>query len=166
MDIFDEELLNFWRCLNKYDVKYIMVGGVATNLNGFQRTTDDIDVWIEDTLGNRENYRKAYKEYSGIDITMMNRLQIIPGWTNFSLNNGFKLDLMVSMKGLEEFSFNDCYKLSNKAVIDDVPVPILHINHLIKNKKAVNRSKDQLDVMELEKIKKYLEENKNEDQSP
>src|SRR5436190_4850992 len=166
MDIFDEELLNFWRCLNNFGVKYIMVGGVATNLNGFQRTTNDIDVWIEDTLENRENYRKAYREYSGIDIAMMNRLQIIPGWTNFSLNNGFKLDLTVSMKGLEGFSFDDCYKLSNKASIDDVTVPLLHLNHLIANKKAVNRSKDQIDVMELEKIKRYLEEDKNEDRSP
>jgi hypothetical protein len=30
----------------------------------------------------------------------------------------------------------------------------LSINHLIANKKAVNRSKDQIDVIELEKIKK------------
>lgn len=159
MDIFDEEFLNFWRCLNKHGVKYIMVGGVATNLNGYQRTTDDIDVWIEDTLDNREKFRKAYKEYSGIDITMMDRLQIIPGWTNFSLNNGFKLDLMVSMKGLENISFEECYELSSKADIDDVIIPFLHINHLIENKKAVNRSKDQIDVMELEKIKKYIQEN-------
>ena len=162
MDIFDEELLNYWRSLNKYNVKYIMVGGVATNLNGYQRTTDDIDVWIEDSSENRENYRKAYKEYSGIDITMMNRLQIIPGWTIFNLNNGFKLDLLVTMKGLEEFSFNDCYQLANKADIDDVIVPFLHINHLITNKKAINRSKDQIDVMELEKIKKILEENRKD----
>lgn len=161
MDIFDEEFLNFWRCLNKHEVKYIMVGGVATNLNGYQRTTDDIDVWINDTLENREKFRKAYKEYSGIDITMMDRLQIIPGWTNFNLNNGFRLDLMVTMKGLENISFEECYDLSNKAGIDNVVVPFLHINHLIENKKAVNRPKDQLDVIELEKIKKYLEENKD-----
>lgn len=158
MDIFDEELLSFWRYLNKFKVRYIMVGGVATNLNGFQRTTDDIDVWLEDTQQNRESFRQAYKEYAGIDITMMNQLQIIPGWTNFNLNNGFRLDLMVSMKGLESFSFDDCYQLSNKASIDDVAIPFLHINHLLANKKAVNRPKDQIDVIELEKIRKLQEE--------
>lgn len=162
MDIFDEELLNFWRSLNKYNVKYIMVGGVATNLNGYQRTTDDIDVWIDDTPENRENFRKSYKEYSGIDIPMMSRLQIIPGWTNFSLNNGFRLDLMVSMKGLENFTFDDCYSSSNKANIDDVIVPFLNINHLISSKRAVNRPKDQIDVMELEKIKKITKESKDQ----
>jgi hypothetical protein len=38
-------------------------------------------------------------------------------------------------------------------------VPFLHINQLIANKKAVNRPKDQIDVPELEKIKKLREQN-------
>lgn len=38
------------------------------------------------------------------------------------------------------------------AEIENVKVPFLHINLLILNKKAVNRPKDQLDVLELEKI--------------
>ncbi len=29
MDIYDEELLNFCRCLNTNNVKYIMVGGLV-----------------------------------------------------------------------------------------------------------------------------------------
>ena len=153
MDIFDEELLRFWRNLNDFDVKYIMVGGVATNLNGYQRATDDIDVWIEDTIENRAKFRQAFKPYSGTDFSMMETMQIIPGWTNFNLNNGFRLDLMVSMKGLEGFSFDDCLQTASIAVIYDIKVPFLHINHLIANKKAVNRSKDQLDVIYLERIK-------------
>ena len=90
MDIFDEEMLNYWRCLNKCSVRYIMVGGVATNFNGYNRTTDDIDVWLEDTPANRDNYRKAFHQYSGIDYAMINTMQIIPGWTNFNLNNGYR----------------------------------------------------------------------------
>jgi hypothetical protein len=71
-----------------------------------------------------------------------------------------RLDIMVSMKGLEEYSFEDCYKLAYKATIFDVEVPFLHINHLLANKKAVNRPKDQLDVKELERIKEITRENK------
>jgi hypothetical protein len=54
--------------------------------------------------------------------------------------------------------YEECYQFSNKADIDGVIVPFLHINHLIINKKAVNRPKDQLDVIYLEKIKKLREE--------
>ena len=49
MDIFDEELILFWTTLNNCAVKYIMVGGVAVNLHGFSRATDDIDLWLEDS---------------------------------------------------------------------------------------------------------------------
>ena len=158
MDIFEEELLNYWRSLNKHEVRYIMVGGVALNLNGYQRTTDDIDVWIEDYPENRERYRSAFREYSGMDLPMMSTMQIIPGWTNFNLNNGLKLDLFLAMKGLEAFSFNECLKAANIAEINGVSVPFLHINHLIVNKKAVNRPQDQIDVIYLEKIKKLSED--------
>lgn len=158
MDIFNEELINYWQNLNSQGVKYIMVGGVATNLNGYQRATNDIDVWIEDTIENRKNYRIAFREYSGIDYFMMERLEIIPGWTTFNLNNGYKLDLLVNMKGLEEFSFDECLVMANLADIDGLLVPFLHINHLIANKKAVNRPKDQLDVIYLEKILKLRDE--------
>ena len=78
MDIFNEELINYWQCLNRHEVKYIMVGGVATNFNGYQRTTDDIDVWIEDTAENRNKFRAAFRQYSGIDYYMMERMQIVP----------------------------------------------------------------------------------------
>lgn len=44
--------------------------------------------------------------------------------------------------------------MASIADIDGVQVPFLHINQLIANKKAVNRDKDQLDVIALEKIQK------------
>lgn len=158
MDIYDEEFLKFWSALNKQNVKYIMVGGIATNMNGYQRTTDDIDIWLEDTIENRNKLRTAFRNYGMGDFFMLATLQIVPGWTSFNLNNGAKLDLMVSMKGLEGYSFDECLLMANKADIDSIEVPFLHINHLIANKKAVNRPKDQLDVIYLEKIKKLRDE--------
>jgi hypothetical protein len=158
MDIFDEELLSFWRHLNGASVKYIMVGGVATNLNGYNRSTIDVDVWIEDTSENRQNFKEGFRQYSGIEIPNIETMQIIPGWTSFKLNNGIQIDLMINMKGLEGLTFDECLTAASIAEIDDIKVPFLHINHLISNKKAVNRSKDQLDVIYLEKIKKLRDE--------
>ena len=158
MDIYNQEFLSLWNALNEFDVKYIMVGGVATNLNGYQRTTDDIDIWIKDTLENRQNFRQAFKKYSDIDYFMLDEMQIVPGWTFFNLNNGVRLDIMIDVKGLENYSFEQCLKMSSHADIDGVIVPFLHINHLIESKKAANRPKDQIDVIYLEKIKQLLDE--------
>ena len=44
MDIFDEELLEFWKALNANQVKYLMVGGFAVNMHGFSRATQDVDI--------------------------------------------------------------------------------------------------------------------------
>jgi len=159
MDIFDEEIILFWKSLQENDVEYIMVGGYATNLHGYQRYTGDIDIWINDTIPNRKKLRKAFKDYGMGDFEPLERLQIVPGWTNFYLNNGMKLDLLVEMQGLENLSFDQCLQVASIADIEGVKVHFLHINQLIANKKAVNRPKDQLDVIYLEKIKKIQEEN-------
>ena len=92
MDIFDEELIKFWTSLNTHGVKYIMVGGVATTLNGYTRFTEDIDMWIDDTLENRIKLRAAFKEYGLGDIELLLKINFIPGWTDFHLNNGLRLE--------------------------------------------------------------------------
>jgi len=158
MDIFDEEILKFWAALQKTKVKYIMVGGYATNLHGYQRFTGDIDIWIEDTTENRQRLREAFIESGMGDYYMLETIQFIPGWTDFYLMNGLRLDILVNMKGLEGYSFDECLNMAAVADIDGVQIPFLHINQLIANKKAVNRPKDQQDVIELEKILKLQDE--------
>lgn len=37
MDVYEQELLNFYRCLNNQEVAYILVGGFATNFHGYLR---------------------------------------------------------------------------------------------------------------------------------
>jgi hypothetical protein len=158
MDIFDEEILKFWAALQNQGVRYIMVGGYATNLHGFQRYTGDIDIWLEDTLENRKRLRQAFIECGMGDYFMLETMQFVPGWTEFHLMNGLRLDIMLSMKGLEGYSFDECLNIAAVADIDGVLIPFLHINQLIANKKAVNRPKDQVDVIELEKIQKLQNE--------
>jgi hypothetical protein len=157
MDVLDEELLQFWNILNKNGVRYIMVGGLAARFHGYNRATDDLDLWLEDNLRNRKNLRKAFVELNYGDFSSIETMQFIPGWTSFYAA-GIELDIMTEMKGLEDFSFDECYKIALRADMNGVFVPFLHINHLIQNKKAVNRPKDQIDVIYLEKIKKILEE--------
>ena len=128
-----------------------------TNLNGYQRSTNDLDVWIEDSKQNRKKFREAFYEYSGTDYFMIDTMKILAGWSNLNLNNRYKLALMVNMKGLEDFTFDECYAMASVAEIFNQHIPFLHINHLIQNKKAVNRPKDQLDVIYLEKIKELRE---------
>ena len=153
MDILDQDIISLWKCLNNNNVQYIMIGGFATNLHGYNRATTDIDLWIEDTLSNRKGLRKALVEQGSGDYDVIETMDFIPGWTDFQLNFGFKLDVMTAVKGLENIGFKDCYKFAVITEIENIQVRFLHLNHLITCKKATGRLKDLLDVEELEKIR-------------
>lgn len=154
MDILDEEILNLWKTLNKNETIYIMVGGFATNLHGFARITDDVDLWIKDSLENRKKLRATLKELDIGDLKEIETTQLIPGWTSVTLNSGIELDIMTSLKGLEQIKFDECYSIAPTAIVEGIPVKFLHINQLIEVKTALGRPKDILDVEELEKIRK------------
>ena len=128
-----------------------MVEGVAVNLHGYSRTTEDIDIWIKDTKANRKQLGFAFAKF-GYDEINLEDFQFIPGWTDFFIGAGIRLDVLIKMKGLEGYSFEESLQLASIASIENIEVPFLQINQLIANKKAVNRSKDQIDVMELENI--------------
>lgn len=131
-----------------------MVGGYAVNLHGYERFTGDLDIWIEDTLENRKFLRQAFITCDMGDYPMIEYMEFVPGWTEFYLNNSFKLDILINMKGLEGHTFDECLQMASIADIENVSVPFLHINQLIANKNSVSRPKDQLDVLALEEIRK------------
>ncbi|MFT3936809.1 MAG: nucleotidyltransferase [Chitinophagaceae bacterium] len=157
MDVYGDTFLDLWRVLNRNEVEYIMVGGFATNFHGYQRYTGDIDLLINDTKENRQKLRKAFIALGLGDFESIEEMQFVPGWIDFTLDNGVRLDILTSLKGVDA-SFDECLAMAPEAQIDDIIVPFLHINHLIANKKNVNRSKDKTDVEELERIKKIREE--------
>ena len=153
MDVYNDSLLLFWESLNKNQVAYIMVGGFAVNMHGYMRATKDADMWIKDSLENRQNLRKAFVELGYGDYESLETMQFVPGWSEFYIGDGIVLDIMTAMKGLEGYSFDDCLQKASVADLNGIMVPFLHLNQLLANKKAVSRPKDQLDVIELEKIK-------------
>lgn len=159
MDILDDMFINFWMILNRSEVKYIVVGDYASCFHGFNHITNIVDLWLMDTIENRKKLRKAFKELGQGDLVSLETIQFVPGCSSFQIGPGIEVDIMTSMKGLEHFTFEECLAKASLADLEGVVVPFLHINHLIENKKMVNRPKDQIDVSALERIKKIREQN-------
>jgi hypothetical protein len=153
MDILDEEILGLWKSLHGAGVEYIMVGGFATNLHGFSRTTADLDIWIRDTKENRKKLGSVLQDLKLGNFKNITTMDFLPGWSAIRMSSGFELDIMTRLKSFTEKNFEECYNVAPIAVIYDIPIHFLHINHLIKEKKTCGRPKDMLDVIELEKIK-------------
>ena len=149
-----KQIIDVWKYLSENNVNYLTIGGFAVNIYGYGRNTGDIDIFIEDTITNRENLRNAIKQIGLGDFESINTMQFIPGWTDFTLNINFRLDIMTSVKGLENQSFAVLLEKANIIDIDGIPVFFIDYDNLIIAKKAANRLKDQLDIEELEKLNK------------
>lgn len=147
-----DQILNIWKSFRQNDVKYVTIGGFAVNIYGYNRNTGDLDILIEDSVTNRKALRKAFKEIGIGDFESIETMQFIPGWTDFTLDFGLRLDVMTSIKGLEGKNFSELLNEATIVVIEDVEVNFIDYENLIIAKKATNRLKDQLDIEELNKV--------------
>lgn len=152
----NSQIIDIWKYLAANKVKYLTIGGFAVNIYGYGRNTGDIDIFIEDSIENRENLREALKQAGIGDFENLNTMQFIPGWTDITLNFNLRLDIMTSVKGLENSTFEQLLEKAYITEISDIPVYFLDYENLIIAKKAANRPKDLLDIEELEKLNKDL----------
>jgi hypothetical protein len=147
-----EEIFQIWRCLFKFDVKFIVVGGFAVNFYGYNRNTGDLDLLLEDSAENRKRLRNAFRELGLGDFKELESIPFLAGWTDISLDFGLRLDLMSSLKGLEDYNFEELKSKATIVELDGVLVDFLDYHSLIKTKVVCGRPKDILDIEELQKI--------------
>ena len=149
------EIVNIWQKLKENNVRYLTIGGLAVNIYGYTRNTGDVDILIDDTIENRKNLRKAFAEIGIGDFEAIETMQFVPGFTDFTISYDLRLDIMTSIKGLENENFDTLLENATIILLKETPVYFLDYDSLIKAKKATNRLKDQLDIEELEKLKKH-----------
>ncbi|MEO6037092.1 MAG: hypothetical protein ABIQ93_01685 [Saprospiraceae bacterium] len=62
-NIFNSDFQDFVRALNTVEVDYILVGGYAVILHGYNRTTGDLDVWVRKSPDNYQRLLKAFSQF-------------------------------------------------------------------------------------------------------
>lgn len=56
MDILNNEFLLFLSCAGKNNLRYLLIGGYAVNYYGYNRNTEDMDIWLAPTSQNRDAF--------------------------------------------------------------------------------------------------------------
>ncbi len=148
-NIFNQDFTEFIHCLNASGVEYMLVGGYATILHGYNRTTGDLDIWVNRTKDNYERIDKAFQQFQMpvFDMTL-DKFLYDPQIDVFTFGRPpVCIDIMIKVKGLD---FYETYKNSEKRVIEnELTVNVIHLKGLISAKKAANRAKDQDDLAHL-----------------
>lgn len=144
--MFSKDFKEFIQLLNKNQVEYLVVGGYAVGFHGYPRYTGDIDIWINPLKTNVNKMASVLEEF-GFSPQHFNiedfRIKDNIVRIGFPPN---RIDLMVSIDGV---IFNDCFP--NRSVVDlgEMKVNFIGFKDLIKNKKACNRTKDKIDLKNL-----------------
>ena len=155
MDFFEEEIIAFFNLLNKHEVKYVLVGGLAVNYHGFSRSTGDVDLWLEDSPVNRQKLVNGLKEREIEGCEAFLTYPLLAGFAEILLDNGIYIDLMSNLKSFSQDRFTECYQLADDfEIIPGVKIKVMHINKLIEEKEKSNREKDIEDAKQLKRLHK------------
>lgn len=135
--------------LSRAGVDYLVAGGVAVCLNGFVRTTQDLDLLVE---ASPENLLRLLACLAGFGEGFARELSV----TDFPFEEGavrlveeFTVDLFTVMRA---HTFSDFVATALRLDIDGVAVRYLSPESLIALKSASEREKDRLDVAALREI--------------
>lgn len=153
MDISSDDVHQLLRNLNHYNVKYLLVGGMAGVVHGHIRTTQDMDLWIKNTPDNTKALVEALSQSEVPGAALLEGMPLIFGLTSVRFGlSGFELDLGHSLKAFTEADFDACYEKALHADFDGTPFQVINLSDLILEKKATARKKDLADVEELQRI--------------
>lgn len=159
-----------FRKLNEKKVRYVVVGGVALVLHGVVRLTVDLDLMINldeknllkflDVLKSLEYKPKMpVKVAEFLDSKKRKKWMKEKNMKVFSFHNPKKPFNVIDVLIDEPISFEEIYKKRKIIKVDEVEIPIVSIDHLIKLKKMSAREHD---IADIESLKNLLEIIKNE----
>lgn len=147
-DLFSSDFREFLQALNEQEVEYILVGGFAVILHGYQRVTGDMDIWVNRTEENYIRIKAAFDQF-GMPVFDMSRENFLFEKSMDVFRFGRRpnaIDIMLSVKGLQ---FSECFEIAKWFEDDGLQVKVLHISHLRQAKKEAGRFKDFDDLEHL-----------------
>jgi len=152
MEISDKDIKALFLSLNKHRVQYLLVGGFAVNIYGYQRTTNDIDLWVKEGAENMDRLIRALQEIGIPGVEHLKGNKLVPGLTEltFGMKN-FRIDLMNYLNAFREADFDEVYERALSAEFAGVPFQVIHKDDLLREKRAAGRHKDLDDLENLTK---------------
>ena len=132
--------------LSAAGAEFLVVGAHALAAHGVPRATGDLDLWVRASAENAERVWEALEQFGAPlhDLTIEDlarpdvvfQIGVVPQ----------RIDLLTSITGV---TFDDAWANRVHVEIGELEVPVLGRSELVRNKRAVGRTRDLADIAEL-----------------
>jgi len=142
----NKDFEELFELLNRNEVKYLLVGGYAYAIYAEPRYTKDIDLFYEIDKENAEKLLSAIQSF-GFSSLEIGKDDFLKQGQIIQLGMPpYRVDLLNDIEGV---SFSEAWKNKTKASYGKQEIQVIGKMDLIKNKTAVGREQDKLDVKRL-----------------
>ncbi len=153
-----------FRELNRQKVKHVVAGGIAVNLHGVPRVTEDLDLVIylgEENVGKFSKAMQAlgYKPKIPVKIEDFGIKKNRESWIKdkgmivFSLWNKQIPYRVIDVFVKDPINFRELYKDRIIISLGEFKISVVSIEHLIKMKQMAGRKQDLSDIISLRRAK-------------
>ena len=158
------------RTLDRLGVDFVLVGGLAGLAHGSSYPTYDLDVAYSRDRRNLGRLVEALREIGVTlrgtpeDLPFQLEVETLANGANFTFETEFgSLDVLGDIAGIK--SYDELRRGSKVEEVFGAEVRIASLDHLIAMKRAANRAKDQLMVMEYVELADEIRKREKGDES-
>lgn len=134
---------DLFAALSDAGADFIVVGAHAVMFSTEPRTTKDLDVWVRPSSENGARVHRALASFGAPLAGVTPEDFAVPG-TIFQIGVApNRIDIITSIDGVV---FDEAWDSKVATSYGAAPIHVLAMEPLLRNKRAVNRLRDQLDV--------------------
>ncbi|MCR8560580.1 hypothetical protein KXD93_23195 [Mucilaginibacter sp. BJC16-A38] len=154
-DIADEFFIAFLTAMQRWHVRYMLIGGIAVNFHGVSRNTHDMDIWLAPTNKNRDQFYLVLLDLGYTD-------EEISEYKEQDFTTFFKCSIGEMPNSIDCLTFvhpNIDFDEAEKEMIkhdigNDLILNVVNYDFLRSMKVLTHREKDWHDVARLDELKK------------
>lgn len=135
-------LQDVFRSFQRHDVKYVVIGGIASILHGVPRATFDLDILIEATPENAQRLLDALRD-AGLGTAALTTSHAVLANEITIFKDRVRVDVQTSTPGV---SFPEAWSRRKTVTFQGQDFFILSKKDLIESKRAAGRPVDLEDV--------------------
>jgi predicted nucleotidyltransferase len=142
---------DFVKLLIKHEVEYLIVGGYALAFHGKPRHTGDLDIWINISENNATRILMVLDDFGMSSMGLKKQDFLQPGYITQIGYPPLRIDILNSIDGVD---FKNAIQNMNQVEVGKgFSINYIGLRDFVKNKQAVGRSQDLVDIQEIQKIK-------------